>query len=290
VFAVPAILETIHLLRTRGRERLGVAFAVCWIGVWMGAFSLLSTKLPSYITPAFPALALLTGLYVDRWLSGQAAAAARWTRWVLVALASVGISLAVGLPLMARNYLPGDEVLGLVGLIPILTAAAAWLLVRSQKLSAAATAMAIGATAFVVAMFGFAQVRVDEWQISEDLAQRVEHDGSADPKIVAFRELEPSMVYYARRNIDTLVESSAAAAVFDQHEAAYMLASAEDLPDLRKELPPDVDVIARRPKFLQSGEVVLLARTPQTIARRREASRAIEIAERNSSSRNTTKQ
>jgi 4-amino-4-deoxy-L-arabinose transferase-like glycosyltransferase len=278
VFAVPAMLETFRLLRTRTREAFGVTFAVCWAAVWIGAFSLVSTKLPSYITPAYPALALLTALYVDRWLAGCAAPAARWTPWVFVALATVGIGLAVGLPLVARKYLPGDEVLGLVGLVPIVTAAIAWFCWRRQRVSAAVTSMAIGATAFVVAMFGFGQVRVDQWQVSEDLANVVAHDAGSNTKFVAFRELEPSMVYYARRNIETLSEPTAAAELFENNDQAYLLASADDLPALRAQLPPDVEVVARRPKFLESGEVVLLARAPQALARRRESAGAAELA------------
>ncbi len=279
IFAAPVAIETFYLLRLRGRESAGATFALCWAGVWVAAFSLVGTKLPSYITPAYPALALLAGLYVDRWLAGTSAAAARWTPWVLIALATVGGGIALGLPVVARHFLPGDEVLALLGLIPLVTAGAAWWCVRRGNASFAATTLAVGATVLVVATFGFAQVRVDRRQISEELATLVRRDGGERCQFAAFRELEPSMVYYAGQPIATLVDPSAAGEMFDKHERAYLLASGDDLAELRLYLPTDVDVVARRPKFLKEGDVVLLARTPQTLARRREAARAIRIAE-----------
>jgi hypothetical protein len=122
-------------------------------------------------------------------------------------------------------------------------------------------------------------VRVDRRQISEDLAALVRRDGGGDAQLVAFREPEPSMVYYAGHPIITLGDPAAAAAVFARQEQAYLLAGSEDVPRLRRHLPADVDVIARRPRFLQPGEVVLLARTRDTLARRREAANAARTAE-----------
>jgi hypothetical protein len=110
------------------------------------------------------------------------------------------------------------------------------------------------------------------------LASFVVHDAGSNAKLAAFRELEPSMVYYARRNIETLNEATAAINHFNNNDQAYLLASAEDLPALRELLPADVEVIARRKKFLESGEVVLLARSSKTMAKRREIARTTDLA------------
>ncbi|MEX2186891.1 MAG: glycosyltransferase family 39 protein [Pirellulales bacterium] len=278
IFAVPVALETFHVLRSRASESVGAAFALCWAGVWIAAFSLVGTKLPSYITPAYPALAMLAGLYVDRWLAGTAVSAARWTPWVFAALATVGGGLALGLPVMARHYLPGDELLGVLGLIPLATAAVGWWCVRRGNIALSATTLAVGATVLVVAMFGFAQVRIDRRQVSEDLAALVRREGGETARLAAYRDLEPSMVFYAGHPIATLFDPAAAGALLERQERAYLLASDEDLPELRRHLPADVEVIARRSKFLQEGEVVVLGRTPQTLALRHDTAKAIRSA------------
>jgi 4-amino-4-deoxy-L-arabinose transferase-like glycosyltransferase len=271
ILAVPLLLETRHALREHGPDDLGVKLMLCWIVVWIGAFSVVSTKLPSYIMPAYPAIALLAGLYVDRWLAARASTAERWMPWALAALAVVGVALCICMPLVAQTFLPGDEILGTVGAIPIVTAAAAWLAARRGRAPIAATSLAIGATVFVVAMFGFGQVRVDRRQVSESLATFVRANGGDDANLVAFRDLEPSMVFYARKAIPTLREFEEATTLFARNESAYLLASSDAVDELRRHLPEDVEIVAREAKFLESGETVIFARTPQTIAARRAA-------------------
>ena len=41
------------------RWRTATLFLLCWVGVQVGAFTIAKTKLPSYVTPCYPALALL---------------------------------------------------------------------------------------------------------------------------------------------------------------------------------------------------------------------------------------
>jgi hypothetical protein len=152
------------------------------------------------------------------------------------------------------------------------------------QVRAVAATLAVGATAFVVIVFGFAQVRVDRRQASEELVSLVQQEAGPHAEFVAFRDLEPSFIYYARRPIVTLNDPRAAADVFARNERAYLLASGEDVAELRRHLPADVDVVARRAKFLQPGEVVLLARTPQTLARRA-AGNSMEAADQTGSMR-----
>jgi 4-amino-4-deoxy-L-arabinose transferase-like glycosyltransferase len=56
------------LMRVRldASERRAALFPAVWFLVVVGTFSLSSSKLPHYILPAYPAAALLVGLFVDR--------------------------------------------------------------------------------------------------------------------------------------------------------------------------------------------------------------------------------
>jgi 4-amino-4-deoxy-L-arabinose transferase-like glycosyltransferase len=96
------------------RQEPLVRLALCWsVGV-LGAFSLAATKLPWYVVPAYPALALLIGGALD-----QLTAAPRTARLLGGAWALLGLLVAVAAPVLAfsagpdRAYAPAALVLGL---------------------------------------------------------------------------------------------------------------------------------------------------------------------------------
>jgi 4-amino-4-deoxy-L-arabinose transferase-like glycosyltransferase len=91
VFLVPTIGNTVFVLRRRQSVAPAVTFCCAWIVVWITAFSLASTKLPSYITPCYPAMALLTGFFLDRWVAGRVEVAPVWPRLAIATLGLAGI-------------------------------------------------------------------------------------------------------------------------------------------------------------------------------------------------------
>jgi 4-amino-4-deoxy-L-arabinose transferase-like glycosyltransferase len=282
ILALPVAVEVRHWLRAGDRWRLGITFALCWAALWIAAFSLVSTKLPSYILPAYPALALLIGAFVDRYLAGAAIAARRWLPWAIGSLGLVGAGLAVALPVAMHKLMPGDEVLGWLGAIPIAAAAAAWWSHRTARPLGTAVSLAAGSLAFCLALFGVAQVRIDRHQVSEDLLAAIgaldEPSGdrpaisgpqevrAAPPSLAAFRDLEPSFVFYADRMIPTFEDAASADAFLRGDGARYLVLNGESLAELEP-LPQGIAVVARRAKFLKSGETLVLGRTSPSTAR-----------------------
>ena len=69
--------------------------------------------------PVYPALALLTGCFLETWITEPARVGPGWMKnaWITTIAAGLGIMVAVGI--VARIFLPGEELIGLVGLILI---------------------------------------------------------------------------------------------------------------------------------------------------------------------------
>ena len=82
-------------------------FLALWAGVIFVFFSLSSSKLPSYILPIFPAVALLAG----DWLYQRPARALRWHIAVLVLVATVALALLPRLAHFAEGGTPDDMIL-----------------------------------------------------------------------------------------------------------------------------------------------------------------------------------
>jgi 4-amino-4-deoxy-L-arabinose transferase-like glycosyltransferase len=91
------------------RSRLWYSLAVVWIIAVLVPFSLISTKLPGYVTPLFPAMALLVGAELDRRLPRGASSqlAAGRAPWLAVILGSCILAAGVALlPRAAEHYAP----------------------------------------------------------------------------------------------------------------------------------------------------------------------------------------
>ena len=118
VFTVPIVLDLRQHWRADPVRHPARLFAVCWIAVYVVSFSIARTKLPSYVTPCFPALALLAGDYLSRW--EHRAYSGRWLRVGFACYAVIGLVMCTAVPVAAHRFLPGEEWLGFVGLVPLI--------------------------------------------------------------------------------------------------------------------------------------------------------------------------
>src|SRR5262249_50824356 len=145
VWASPTILLMRRQFREHHPWRPGYIFACSWIAVWVGFFSLASTKLPSYIIPAYPAIALLAGSFVASWIREPAALPRLFPRLAWGCVALVGVGFIIALPIAAYLLLENEWFLGAVGLIPLIAAIVGWYYSeRLQPRYAAATMAAAG--------------------------------------------------------------------------------------------------------------------------------------------------
>jgi len=277
VFAVPVVTDLVARVRARTPESAGYVFALGWIGVYVGLFSLAQTKLPSYVTPCYPALALVTACFVRHWTRGMAAGWAGWTTGAIVTLGAVGLVLAVALPLAAHRFLPGEEWLGLIGLIPLLGALLALRFQRTQRYPAAARTFAITAVAFTTAIFGWAVFRVDRHQQNQVLLAAIDRAGG-HPQVGAFGRLEPTWVFYGGRPIAELTLDPAVAAApngpwkpksrplapdfFGTGQDRFIITTDRRWDELRAALPPQAAVLAECPLFLRRERLLLIGVAP----------------------------
>ena len=199
VFLVTAVVGAVAAVRRRDSCRCGYLLMLCWLGVIVGLFSLARTKLPNYVTPAYPALALLTGAFLYHWTHGTSMIGRRTPRFSLELLAIVGGVFVVGVYVAAGQFLPGDQGLAAIGLILIAGALVCWQLVNRRRIGAAAFAFAATATVFATVLFGFATARVSRHQnFHELLSSEVK---SPHLQLFTYGRLEPSWVYYSGRSI-----------------------------------------------------------------------------------------
>jgi 4-amino-4-deoxy-L-arabinose transferase-like glycosyltransferase len=273
IFLSPMSWHLIRRLRSRDAQCAGDLLLACWIAVWIGFFSLASTKLPSYIAPAYPALALVAGRFVQQWLTAPESVARGWLNAAFAVLGVVGVTTMIALPIVLEFLLTRQHeyAWALAGLPLLLGAAVAWRSTQRGQPRAAAYAMTAAATVFVVALLGFGASHVDEFQTTPPVSELIlESSPGADPVITSYHFFRPSFVFYTRHPVGELDSPAAARAFFEDHpDNAFLITTEVPYEHLQFNLPPDVKILDVRPRFPRPREfpykdnMVLLGRVPK---------------------------
>ncbi len=294
VFAAPILIEVSRRMRRAHDWFAGNLFACCWIAVYVGLFSIAQTKLPSYITPCYPALALIAAVFVDGWLKGLPTLSATWNRVAFTCLGLVGATFTLGIPFAAHYFLPGDEWLAVIGLLPLSMSIACFVFTARGEPRRAAISFAIGAILFTTSLVGVAAVRVDRHQQFYKLVDAI-YQRSSQPRIGALGVMEPSWVFYGKRPIERLFVPELESGItleqpilgaqrtkdWQEKPLLNLWHYADGGPDnfiitteryLQRvgQMPAGAEVIAEVPYFLQQEKLLLLrCRVDRQTARRR---------------------
>jgi 4-amino-4-deoxy-L-arabinose transferase-like glycosyltransferase len=209
----PASLWVAPALRDAWKRRLLPAerFCLAWLlPAWL-VFELVPTKLPHYVLPLYPALALLSA----RCIIGEnrvARAPAGWVRVLMVVWLGVALALAgavVALPLVV------DGQFDWIGLVPALASAVgaaaalicAW---HGQALRSIGIAIAAAGVLFATAL-GTVMPRVEGlWLSRQALEMVTAFRPSGNAPVIAAGYAEPSLVFLI--GTDTRLAGGAAAA------------------------------------------------------------------------------
>ncbi len=220
---IPVVVWCRAAYRENVVQRQLVALSVVWIAVYIGAFSLASTKLPSYITPCYAGAALVLGCYWRQFESG-------WSRptWSMRRIAygltiMVGFGIATGVVWLSRHESMPLLAPAAVGGVAITFAGALgfWWERCGATQRLPLTWLAAAAT-FQIVLFGFGSKSVDRYRL--DLAAlnsvatlpgaslEVEH------KWLSIGGMEPSWVYYLGEEIVEVTEAATDPRAWDRVE------------------------------------------------------------------------
>jgi len=212
VFAPLALWRLWNAWRTRKEGDRSVdprwRFLACWALVFIVFFSCASTKLPNYVLPAFPPLALLMGRLLIRWQRGEIKPPVWVPSLVVVNLLLVGVGVALGLRIAGGSLwpeviqghtLPGLEHWAFLGVIPVTMATlGTWWLARQQT-HRWVTSMAVAAIAFVAIIGAGVCPSVNEYKPAQKLAKHINVDAiEGDVTVGTYHWFQPSLVFYCR--------------------------------------------------------------------------------------------
>jgi len=260
VFLGPTLLEAYRRIRDGHPWRTGYVLAACWAAVVFGLWSAVAMKLPHHVLPAYPALALLTGAFVFTWITEPARMSPWWIRNAAITLVVVGAALVVAMPFVAARVLPGEGTIGLVGRTLGVGGVMVWIYAQRRRPVPAMVSFTVASAAFLVGVFALAVLQVERHHASPVLAAR-RHAANPDRlELASFRYFRESFVYYSGEPVERIHEIKDLERFLRRSRRPFVITTDEHEAQLREAFPGQLRVLTRHARFLEPGEVVVLAR------------------------------
>jgi 4-amino-4-deoxy-L-arabinose transferase-like glycosyltransferase len=190
--ATLAALATPAVWRAR-RER-AVKFLLAWLVPSWVVFELVVTKLPHYVLPLYPAIAILIAGVIDARVLSRKAFLELGTIWWFVVPMVAGIAGVVALAVIGRQF--GLLVWILMGAAAVL-GFLAWRLYQADGAEHSLLRAVAAAILTAIAMFGLIIPSLGQLFPSATLARILRESGCARPEAAAVGYQEPSLVFLA---------------------------------------------------------------------------------------------
>ena len=191
------------------RRADGIAFALAWIvPAWL-VFEAVPTKLPHYVLPLYPAIAIVTSIAILEEFVGPDRPGAKPSALLIP---FIPLALAVGLP-AAGWFL--DKAIPFTAL-PVLLAATivafwAWRLFARGRVAGAVLAAVAASPLLSLGVFGFAQADLRSLKLSPRLAE-VARAMPCQAQVATLGYREPSLVFLVGTGLEMLETGPEAAA------------------------------------------------------------------------------
>jgi 4-amino-4-deoxy-L-arabinose transferase-like glycosyltransferase len=233
-FAIPIGLHYLDRQRWQ-QDRMAMRLLTVWICFYFGVFSIASTKLPNYVIPVYPAVAISIAIYLSRWgqslvvakeqaTAFQAYSATR--NWALAGwLFMLGSgALLLGVPVLLQqsmqfqNWLtlrlsvnralfPAIGTLSLMGGVLVVGAFAGVVLVVREEFKRMVWLLSGISCCFVLVLWQRVVPAIDSFQTPQQIALECLDGGDGSTldrkhEPVVLGMFRPSMVFYSRRTLE----------------------------------------------------------------------------------------
>jgi 4-amino-4-deoxy-L-arabinose transferase-like glycosyltransferase len=243
-------------------------FLWCWILIYLVFFSLSGTKLPNYILPIYPPLALLTARFLDRWRRHILSLPGWLIHYCLICLALVGIGSGLGLafvggavevPFLRGRYLWGLDQWAVVGAIPVLGAlTASWFAHHRQPLHLILS-VSVSAVLFIGSLAAWGSGAVDAHKAAKPLVRAIlAHQNQQEIRIGCYQYYQPSLVFYCRREVIRLNKEDEMREFLQYPIPIYLLVPAKEWKNWENKVAGTFPILDRHYDLYQGEDIVVV--------------------------------
>lgn len=255
----------LYRLRLRLEERSHAfdsdVLLTCWMAIWFTFYTLISTHESNDLLPMYPAVALILARYLNDW---QFDKVDTWIYSFLLccrAMWIAGAAITLGVYVATYLYFPGEQWLGVLGLIPVVGAIIAIKLVEQEQRKNALKTLVATALLLAFILVGVAAPRMQPYQDSPLFIEEAKRRAKSDNvEIATFRYFEPSVAFYAGKTVVTLDTAREVADFLGRYNNGFVITQATSLNELREELRSNISELSRQRNFMHGRELILLGR------------------------------
>ncbi len=239
VFLVPAIIWVLK----NSNDQLSV-YCLVIVSVITLFFSLSSTKLPNYVSPALPFAAIIIG----RYFSESKPDLKILIPWLLALLLITGSALTVPAQINSEIILPKDWLL-IIGL-PLGTFPGMFFIWK-ERLFVGILSIAMSSVSTIVLLFYSLVPRIDRQnpvQLSMGSIRTAQY-------LAAYHIFNPSYSFYLKKEIEVFVDRNNLEEYLNQHEGVVVLTRSSVLSDLKRF---DLDTLIVAPDLFEKTSSAIL--------------------------------
>lgn len=218
-FAIPIGLHYLDRQRWQ-QDRMAMRLLTVWMGFYFGIFSIASTKLPNYVIPVYPAVAISIAIYVSRWGQGvtRTWALAGWFFMLGSGALLLGVPVLLQQATQVQEWLtqrlsidralfPAIGTLSLMGIVLVLGAFAGVVLAVREESKRMVWLLSGISCCFVFVLWQRVVPAIDTFQTPQQIALECLDDGDGsnldrEHEPVVLGMFRPSMVFYSRRTLE----------------------------------------------------------------------------------------
>ncbi len=249
-----------------------------WVAMWFIVFSLAATKLPNYVLPTYPPLAMLTAAFLVRWWKqSQTSEAWHLPGWVwrcsAICFVAIGVLLLMAMPFITGwipfsvldgRTLPEAVWLLPLALVPIIAGWLTWKRWSQNHIGWGVTTVLLGSIVLTATLGAWGPVAADHERASKPLAEMMrEAIGNSDVRIATHPKFyRPSMVFYVKHEITRCTTQEQAMEMLQTQIPTYMLVPATSWPEMAQQLAGQYTVLGQKHDFTAGQEILLISNQP----------------------------
>jgi hypothetical protein len=231
-------------------------------------FSISSTKLPNYILPLYPAIAILTSRAMLAWKNETHA----YPNWLpktgMLILVFIGVITGLGMILVSTQAdiswikgrkIPKLEQMAFIGFIPIMCGTFALVLAAKKNRIATLAILCLGSISFTGALGAWNGSNLNEIKAPKMLSQFLPEDHLTREIVIATHDwFQPSITFYCKRQINTLISEEEVKHFLEQPIPAYVFMPEKKWDAIALKHPLRAKKIGQATDFYRNCNVVLL--------------------------------